>query len=147
MELFVRKATIEDAQQYFEWANDVAVRNNSFNKDQINWENHLKWFENKLLSSNTYLFIFYIDDLPVGQVRLDFQEDFWYIDYSIDREYRGKGMGTAMIKTIINKFPSYNIKAQVKKDNVGSLKVFEKTGFKIVSEYVVNDVIIIDLIR
>jgi RimJ/RimL family protein N-acetyltransferase len=147
VELFVRKATIEDAQQYFEWANDVAVRNNSFNKDQINWENHLKWFENKLLSSNTYLFIFYIDDLPVGQVRLDFQEDFWYIDYSIDREYRGKGMGTAMIKTIINKFPSYNIKAQVKKDNVGSLKVFEKTGFKIVSEYVVNDVIIIDLIR
>ncbi len=146
MELFVRKATIEDAQQYFEWANDVAVRNNSFNKDQITWENHLKWFKNKLLSTDTYLFIFYHENVPVGQVRLDLKDDFWYIDYSIDKEYRGKGMGTAMIKTIINKFPSNNIKAQVKKDNVGSLKVFEKTGFKIVSEYFVNDVIIIDFV-
>lgn len=147
MKLYFREATIADAHQYFDWANDINVRENSFSTKTIIWEDHIIWFKGKLQNINTQLYIFENDNIAVGQVRLDLIDGFWYIDYSVDRRYRGKGIGNFMINEILIKFPPNSIKAQVKKDNIASLKIFERAGFKIMCENILNGVIIIDFLK
>jgi len=44
----LRKATYEDCYLLFDWANDDAVRANSFNSEKIDIETHKKWLEDKL---------------------------------------------------------------------------------------------------
>jgi RimJ/RimL family protein N-acetyltransferase len=58
------------------------------------------------------------------------------ISYSMDADYRGKGLGLTLLKMGIEKFISENnetslLKDSVKKINVASCKTFEKLCFKI----------------
>ena len=47
--IFLRKATYEDMDLIFKWANDSAVRNNAFNQEKIEYQEHKKWFKSCLL--------------------------------------------------------------------------------------------------
>ena len=42
--LSLRKVNLNDVELIFKWANDPDVRNNSFNTNQIVWDEHVKWF-------------------------------------------------------------------------------------------------------
>ena len=136
--LKMREAQKEDVDLYFLWANDPVVRQNSFNPEPIKFENHLKWFETKLSSERSRLFVFEVLGKPIGQFRIDHIDNAWLIDYSVDRQYRGLGAGKAMIthfKTSI----SYSdllcpLKALVKPSNIASQWVFEQLGFQKVDE-------------
>ena len=57
MALFLRNATIEDAQDVFNWRNDPDTRANSFNKDEIDLESHMLWFGKRLGRENTLMYI------------------------------------------------------------------------------------------
>ena len=127
-------ATDKDAKLLFDWANDSSVRLHAFNNEPIKWEEHLEWFQLKLKSVHSKIFILYLRNKPTGQIRFDYIKDCWEIDYSIDKLFRGKGLGKMIIELGISKFtPSYILKAKVKKDNVASLKVFQQLGFEQVS--------------
>ena len=71
-------------------------------------------------------------------MRLDFEDGQWYINYSIDKEFRGKGFGTKMLSVLLNENHFGNIKALVKEENIASAKVFEKVGFQKIGTIVVN---------
>ena len=43
----LRKATEADSKLYFHWANDPETRANSINTSEIEWKDHLIWFNNK----------------------------------------------------------------------------------------------------
>ena len=43
-----RRATIEDAELLFSWANDFDVRRNAFSQQEILWDEHVEWFQKKL---------------------------------------------------------------------------------------------------
>jgi RimJ/RimL family protein N-acetyltransferase len=123
-------ATIDDAQLLFDWANDKIVRFNSLVTGTILWEDHLKWFNNKL-HSQSKIYLLFRDNIPVGQIRFDFINEFWIIDYSIDEKHRGKGFGKKILELAIRKFNVGDIlKAIVKNENVSSLKIFQKLGFE-----------------
>jgi RimJ/RimL family protein N-acetyltransferase len=123
-------AKFDDAKLFFEWANDKAVRSNSLNVETILWEEHLKWFKNKL-QSQSKIYLLLKDMIPVGQIRFDLIDKFWIVDYSIDEKFRGKGLGKIIVELAIKKFNEGDIiKAIVKYDNVSSLKVFQKLGFE-----------------
>jgi RimJ/RimL family protein N-acetyltransferase len=126
----LRYAEIKDSELLFNWANDKEVRNNSINQQHINWDNHLKWFTSKLNTSETKILILECDDNALGQIRIDLVGDFWIIDYSIDHQFRGIGLGKEIVRLILNKFPGYKFKATVKKENMASLGVFNKLGFR-----------------
>jgi RimJ/RimL family protein N-acetyltransferase len=128
--LIYRRAAIKDAELLLKWANDPDVRKNSINQSEIPWESHLKWFSNKLSSLNTEIYIFLNDSIPIGQLRLDLQENTWVIDYSIDRNYRGQGFGKLMLKQIIERFPEREFTAIVKIGNTHSSNIFSKLGFE-----------------
>ena len=120
-----------DVKLLFDWANDFEVRANAINSQPISWEGHQKWFQNRLNSPTSKIFIFQLNEYPIGQVRFEFENNVWLIDYSIDKQHRGKGLGKLMLKEILNHFkPIEPIMAYVKIGNIGSAKVFDYLGFK-----------------
>lgn len=126
-----RKAIEADTKLLFDWANDLDVRQNAINKQLVTWEGHQKWFQNRLESSTSKIFIFLNDEQPIGQVRFEFEKNQWLIDYSIDKLHRGKGLGKLMLKEILSYFnTSEPILAYVKIENIASAKIFNSLGFK-----------------
>ncbi|MBE6099365.1 MAG: GNAT family N-acetyltransferase [Anaerovibrio sp.] len=126
--LYLRPATVDDARLIFEWANDPEVRENSFNTDDILWDDHLAWFNRTLADESTLLFILMKDDAPVGQVRL-VNSDKWQISYSIASVYRGQGYGKLILQLAENELVveghgGEKLYAEVKMDNIASQKIF-----------------------
>jgi len=126
----LREANVNDCELLFKWANDRTVRLNSNSPDPIEWHNHEAWFQNKLSALNTKIFIFQsVQNQSLGQLRLDYIEGEWLIDYSVDSKYRGLGLGKEIVKLALLEIPNGVFKAQVKKKNISSLKVFQSLGF------------------
>lgn len=134
MDIEFRKAELNDVDLLFKWANDKVVRQNAFNKESIEYENHFQWFENKIKSRNTHIYICYIDEVPVGQIRVECENDIGMIGYSIDEKYRGKGIGTCILTNINKVLKAHNIKlnkliGRVLYQNIPSQKAFIKSEF------------------
>ena len=128
--LNLKEADIQDAELLYNWANEINVRVISINQEPIIWENHLKWFTKKLNDSETKFLILTSEGNLLGQIRIDLIDSYWNIDYSIDNEFRGEGLGKEIVRLLINKFESYKFKATVKKTNKASINVFVNLGFK-----------------
>ncbi|MFZ7133086.1 MAG: GNAT family N-acetyltransferase [Eubacteriales bacterium] len=130
-----RAISPSDCDLLYKWANDESVRKNAFNSDKIDYESHKKWFQNKLDSKNTLIYIILKDNTPIGQIRIDIQNDYGIIDYSIVFKYRGQGLGKSSLKSIGNRInvdcPTLNkLVGRVKFNNVSSQKAFESADFK-----------------
>lgn len=137
--LSIRKAVEADCKLYFNWVNDPETRMNSVNTNEIDWEGHRKWFADKLVSQNTFMFVLLADETPVGQIRFEVENKTAIISFSIDKKYRGNNygrnilaIGTKKIIEIINK--PLIIAGQVKKTNIASIKAFQYCDFTISSE-------------
>ncbi|TGK51933.1 N-acetyltransferase [Leptospira kanakyensis] len=135
MHLSVRPATEDDCKLIFDWANEPEVRNASFYTEKIEWPKHVSWFLQKLNDPNSLILIFEVDGLNAGQIRFDRNGEYFEIDYSIDINYRGKGLGKSIVSLGISKINSQfkktiKILAKVKKGNSISAKVFRNLGFK-----------------
>jgi len=131
----VRKVTPGDMMLCYEWANDPAVRAQSFSSAAISIENHQQWFENKLNDTNAFFYILELKGEPVAQVRLQVSGNEAVISYLMDKQYRSKGLGTAILSKGIGSFVNDHNKAIaitgfVKHDNIASQKAFEKLNFK-----------------
>lgn len=129
--LILREASDHDAHLLFKWANDKVVRENSFSQEQIEWSNHLKWFNSRIKSEKTKIFILGFNNINAGQIRFDLKEDnYWLIDYSIDINLRGKGYGLKIIEMGMKSFPiPAKFMANVKRLNLPSIKVFQRLKF------------------
>ncbi|WP_022765726.1 GNAT family N-acetyltransferase [Butyrivibrio sp. XPD2006] len=97
MALFLRNATIEDAQDVFNWRNDPTTRANSFNKDEIDLESHMLWFGKRLGRENTLMYILMNGNKKVGNIRIDIEGTTGEISYMIAPEARGKGYGKKIL--------------------------------------------------
>jgi RimJ/RimL family protein N-acetyltransferase len=133
--LYFRFAEPQDVKDLFSWRNDSATRQASFNTAEISFEEHKKWFEETLADPKRNLFIIFDNECnKLGQIRFDKKGDIADIDVTINPNYRNQGIGSlALSKSIIiynNNFDVKQVIAKVKKDNVASLKAFEKAGFK-----------------
>jgi RimJ/RimL family protein N-acetyltransferase len=143
MKINWRKATIEDSELYFNWANDKTVRLNSYIKDEINYRNHLTWFRNKLNSNDCYFYLFFDEKAnPLGQVRIDKSNNEIVSGISIDENYRGQGLGSKMLmiacENYFKEYPGSEITAYIKKQNIASTKIFSKAGFIKTEELIVH---------
>lgn len=94
----LRNADIKDCDLYYEWANDPAVRSASFNQEKTPYENHCKWFKAKIKDVKCKMFLFMYNGVPAGQIRIVLEDEKAIINYSVAKEYRGKGFGSVMIE-------------------------------------------------
>lgn len=127
----LRTVEEKDCQLLFRWANDPDVRKNAFKSQKINWKSHVSWFKDKINNPSTIIFILEKDNCPIGQVRYDYnkEENLWILDYSIDIQFRGMGLGKKIIELSLNQI-SGTVTANVKEDNIPSCNIFEKLGFQ-----------------
>ena len=130
-QLFLRPATIDDVNLLFEWVNEPAVRQNSFNTSLIKFEEHESWYKNALSKDNVKIFILMKSGQPIGQIRLTAKEQAWDIDYSIDVSYRGNGYGNRLFELVEQELrKGTELVGEVKCSNIASRKVFERHGYK-----------------
>ncbi len=101
------------------------------------------WFKKKIEDKSSIFFIVELNDVPVGLVRFDIENESATIGVSIDKEYRGKGLGGEIIKIGIQSYFKENdfpILASIKKENLASVRSFEKAGFHFFKNEVINGV-------
>lgn len=130
-----RKADSKDIQLYYTWANDSVVRSLSFNSDAIPFEQHETWFNKKLNDQNCLMLVYSNEaDEAIGQVRIDYHDTTGaIIGISIDERFRGLSYGTEMLMLACSlyqkEYQNIDVNAYIKKENVKSKRIFEKTGF------------------
>ncbi|MBD3231352.1 GNAT family N-acetyltransferase [Candidatus Dependentiae bacterium] len=148
MSLTIELAKKSDIKDVFNLSNDFDVRANSFNIDKINWDDHVSWFENKIVSKDCVYFVVR-NELKefVGQIRFDKiaeEENSYIISISLHRSFRGKGLGVSLLQDcsskLLNDFGASKIYAYIQENNKSSLKVFDKTGYKFIGKKICNNI-------
>ena len=134
-EIYLRQAGADDVQLFFQWVNEPAVRENSFNTEPIPWETHQQWFAKTLADDGVRIYVLMADNLPVGQVRLAFEHESWQISYSIATAFRGQGYGKMILQLAENELIrdghiGESLLAEVKMDNIASKRIFSKLGYQ-----------------
>jgi RimJ/RimL family protein N-acetyltransferase len=134
-----RVATSADVRLYFDWANDPATRQNSFNTDPISFDAHQAWFSRKLTDPDALLLVFETpDNVPTGQVRFERQPNSKVvIGISVDAAFRGMGLAPVLLEEacLVYRRQQGNvpITAYIKPDNQASIRAFVRAGFSIVA--------------
>jgi UDP-2,4-diacetamido-2,4,6-trideoxy-beta-L-altropyranose hydrolase len=134
LDFHLRKANEMDMITYLNWANDPDVRNNAINSNPIPEENHRRWFESRLNSETTLMFVGMWQNNEVGQIRFDLIEGCWEISYSVVKDHQNKGFGELLIRKGMATLKELHtepitITGVVKPDNISSLRVFRKLYF------------------
>ncbi len=130
----IRLAERDDCLRVWEWRNEQATREASFDTRNILYQQHESWFSRKLVDPQTLFFIVLNDDKrAVGYVRFELAGQKAEISISIDRQERGKSYGTKAIAIASDHLfattPVRRIFACVKTDNSASRAAFERAGF------------------
>lgn len=132
-EFEIKLAQIEDMKDIYDLSNDDLVRANSFNQEKIQWEDHQKWFKNKLEDEKSLFYVIRNDSDLIAQIRFDMNDEDAEISISIAPNFRGKGLGANLLKItsekVISEKEAKKIIAYVKNDNAASKTIFEKAGY------------------
>ncbi len=132
--LKLRRAVAEDCKQLWVWRNEPYVRAASFDGRAIEWDEHVRWFEERMADPDSLLYIV-VDENgePIGQVRLDrYPDGSAEINISIDAEVRNRGCGSAALREFLDTAREHQIQkllAHIKPENRASVCAFGKAGF------------------
>ena len=134
--IHLRPAAPEDRDLVFEWRNKPEIIALGSSQKSVSALEHSDWFGLILRSTNCRLFIIVLDNNPIGQVRFEINEnDHAEISIFLITGFTGRGLGVvSIIQSCRLAFASFQeasyIVAFVRKNNVGSLRAFEKAGFQ-----------------
>lgn len=100
----------------------------------VAWENHQQWFADALASSSRLLLIAQQSDSKIGMTRFDIAKNQATVSINLAPAWRGKNMAVALLSKSLVYFAERHptvttVLAQIKKENVKSVKAFEKAGF------------------
>ena len=126
-----RFASIEDIKKVYDLSNDPTVRKKSENTNYISWDEHVNWFNKRILNKNLPFYI--VEDENenfIGQVRFERKGEETIISISIVKEFRSLGLGSQIIKKSLKLSGFTNVSAYILTDNIPSINAFSKAGFK-----------------
>jgi UDP-2,4-diacetamido-2,4,6-trideoxy-beta-L-altropyranose hydrolase len=145
VQLELREAESGDARLLWAWANDPAVRASSLSPHVIPWDDHLRWYQARLASDATVIFIAERceDRTPLGQVRFELEdEDTAVIDISVDAAWRNCSFGSCILEGALAKLRASGfckrVIARVKEHNLPSRGLFERADFSRLASQVVG---------
>ena len=125
----------------FDWSNDDLVRQNSFNSEKLIFQNHDKWFSDKLKDDKHLFLIAMVNNQEAGLVRYSIEETHAVVGISISESFRGKQLAVGFLVESAKQYFKTNalpIFAYIKKDNIASIKSFEKAGYVYLKDAEVN---------
>jgi len=131
----MRNVESSDIDDLFKWRNHPVIRENSFNTDPISRDEHERWFQEKSKDPNSQIYIACFEDKKIGIVRFDEIGDVIKVSVMLNPGLLGKGLGSEVIRLgterfISEKKPCKPVIAEIKKNNIASIKAFEKAAFK-----------------
>lgn len=142
MKISLRNLYNKDLDLLYFWRNHPITRSNSLNQSEISLTDHKKWFDGVLKNDIVITYIMEVSGIPAGVIRFDIDPlngKTAKISYLIDPSQHGRGLGTNIVKRGIEKISKDNNKLEnvfghVLKQNLASIRIFEKLSFKKVSE-------------
>ncbi|MEO9910948.1 MAG: GNAT family N-acetyltransferase [Lentilitoribacter sp.] len=134
VDIQLRNAKFSDAELLLSWRNHVSTRQASLTTAEIDLASHLTWLEASLaMPEQRRLWIAELSDEAVGSCRADKKADTWELSWMVAPTARGRGVAQAMLQALFVVFDQ-SCSAQVKADNVASIKVAERSGFRCVGD-------------
>lgn len=130
----LRQAKLDDAVLLLSWRNDDKSRQSSHNTKKVKFDDHYAWLTETLSNPNRKLYIAEYLSEKIGTVRADFitEDDVWELSWTLSPEKRGQGLAKYMVLALVNSIQGA-VKAEVKKDNLASIRVAEYAGLKLSS--------------
>ena len=125
----LRQATPGDCLLMFRLQKLDGAELNQSDLDQVsNFEEYKKEFK------PTEIQVVYFKDQPVGRLRIVREDDIYIGGMQILPEYRGRGLGTAILQDLIeeSKKTLKSIRLEVFHTNQLAFRLYEKTGFRVV---------------
>ena len=128
----LREITKSDWKVLLEWRNDKITRQNSFNSELVSINEHKEYINHAITNPNRKLFILEYNEIPVGTIREDKLEKGgeFELSYTISPLYRGKRIGQIIMSLYLIERKGTFL-CEVKEENIPSIKMIEKWGFKI----------------
>jgi len=132
--IHLRLAEAEDSRAIFQWRNHPQVRNHSSNKQEISWNDHCQWFEQRLKNNNGPILIGEINRQPLGVVRFDISNHEAMVSIYLVPDSDSKGWGRCLLdhaETWLRQHHPQVLKlhAQVLHNNEPSKKLFAKLDY------------------
>lgn len=130
----MRRVEEKDFNILFDWINDEDVIKNSRYGKGKSLDEFTMWFNEKIKSQLSYMFILEKENNPVGQINFEIVEKEVIITYSVDKKVRNQGLGKELVRKAaefigINLKNVEKISAYISSSNMPSIKVFENLGF------------------
>ena len=141
--MLVRHACSSDSLDILTWRNDKTSRKNFLSEGIVSQDEHNLWFASN--DRNRTMYIGESDGFKVGICRFDFNERELCSKISINMNpaARSKGLGKIFLQSSIEMYldqTNYDLKAEVKIDNIASKKIFSYAGFEL-AETNVNELL------
>ncbi len=134
--LNIRNVKDSDIWEIYKISNEPYVRKNSLCTRPITKEEHINWFK---AVNKKYFWVAEYKEKIIGQIRISFTDEKYFINVSIHKHFRGVGVGKKLLEYALDKFWEDNetkeIFAIIRKDNKSSLFLFKEFGFKYIGDY------------
>jgi spore coat polysaccharide biosynthesis protein SpsF len=126
----LRKSNFEDWRTLLDWRNDPVSRKNSFTENEISELEHINWYKQSLKNDKREFYILEENSTPIGVIRSDkCESDEFVLSWNISSKFRGKGYGNIILELFLKNKKGTFI-AEIKPDNLPSILIVEKNGFK-----------------
>lgn len=143
--IVIRPATADDSRDLFDWRNDEATRFASVSTDPVSWADHSAWLTRALGDPSRSIYIAELVDpggsSAVGMCRFDMEEPAGPAEVSINLNpaHRGRGLAAGVLRAAIDRFCADRgahvpLAATIRRANVASMRIFQRTGFVPVSQ-------------
>jgi RimJ/RimL family protein N-acetyltransferase len=134
--MIIQKITKKDSLDIWQWRNDKKSIFFSKNKKKVTLDVHNKWFEKNLKNKKIKFYIGCIVNKKlkkkVGVVRFDIKNKYALVSINLNPVMRGKSLSYILLAAGIKKFLKFKkikLVAEIKKNNLASIKCFLKNGF------------------
>ena len=132
-EVVLRPATSADRALLLEWRNDQDVVRYSLSGRPVAAAEHANWLTARLAEPAPRLWIAEEAGEPVGQVRVDLEDETGTVSISVAPAHRGRGVGSRMLWALVIEMEAdaavRSLLALVHGENTASLRSFERAGF------------------
>lgn len=137
MKLEIRKATIDDCQDIYDWRTDEKNSENSFSGGDFSYEKHKGWFKHYLedTEESNLMLILELNDKPCCVVRFDGELNHRTVSIYMVPGYHGKKLGLPcllMAELYLRhelQGLTCNLDAEIMIDNEASIKIFTRAGY------------------
>ena len=141
----LRRACPDDSDILLAWRNEPAVRAVSFRSGPVPREEHERWFRRCLADGGCYFYVAVETadgERPAGQIRFDVRDGRAMVSVALGEGFRGRGLGTALIREGTSRFVRESgvarVRAEIREGNKASARAFAKAGYRPAGDVVVK---------